>query len=264
MSWWEFKYKRHTVEKTGSYTSTYLLMWLLWEAQYPNFHCSYAHMPFLLLPAFLHSFLLSLIFLILLFPHSVFLSLLFSCFYFFIFLGTGPLLPSLIDDQYAYMNYADMFLALDKDMNGTLSKQELREYADGTLTDIFIERGKTESAYAYAPFNVSFLRIYGMFKMCGPLQLWSLFLTISFIFCNYCLKLSYRSHSCSSHWNLAVQDTYLTLNLGICFKIALQSKLGRDLAMSLLLILGPNWWALVPEWVSCLIKGFPCQFLLWW
>nr|GME00463.1 probable serine/threonine-protein phosphatase 2A regulatory subunit B'' subunit TON2 [Ipomoea batatas] len=34
----------------------------------------------------------------------------------------------------------DMFLALDKDMNGTLSKQELREYADGTLTDIFIER----------------------------------------------------------------------------------------------------------------------------
>lgn len=35
----------------------------------------------------------------------------------------------------------DMFLALDKDMNGTLSKQELREYADGTLTDIFIERG---------------------------------------------------------------------------------------------------------------------------
>ncbi|GAB4851252.1 Probable serine/threonine-protein phosphatase 2A regulatory subunit B'' subunit ton2 [Ancistrocladus abbreviatus] len=35
----------------------------------------------------------------------------------------------------------DMFLALDKDMNGTLSKQELLEYADGTLTDIFIERG---------------------------------------------------------------------------------------------------------------------------
>ncbi|CAA3003972.1 probable serine threonine- phosphatase 2A regulatory subunit B subunit TON2, partial [Olea europaea subsp. europaea] len=34
----------------------------------------------------------------------------------------------------------DMFLALDKDMNGTLSKQELQEYADGTLTDIFIER----------------------------------------------------------------------------------------------------------------------------
>lgn len=40
------------------------------------------------------------------------------------------------------LNLADMFLALDKDMNGTLSKQELREYADGTLTDIFIERGK--------------------------------------------------------------------------------------------------------------------------
>lgn len=36
----------------------------------------------------------------------------------------------------------DMFLALDKDANGTLSKQELREYADGTLTEIFIERGK--------------------------------------------------------------------------------------------------------------------------
>ncbi|KAH7844548.1 hypothetical protein Vadar_029218 [Vaccinium darrowii] len=35
-----------------------------------------------------------------------------------------------------------MFLALDKDMNGTLNKQELREYADGTLTDIFIERGR--------------------------------------------------------------------------------------------------------------------------
>ncbi|XP_078440529.1 tonneau 2 (TON2) isoform X2 [Wolffia australiana] len=34
----------------------------------------------------------------------------------------------------------DMFLALDKDMNGTLSKPELKEYADGTLTDIFIER----------------------------------------------------------------------------------------------------------------------------
>ncbi|GMP76670.1 hypothetical protein CsSME_00033251 [Camellia sinensis var. sinensis] len=38
----------------------------------------------------------------------------------------------------------DMFLALDKDMNGTLSKQELREYVDGTLTDIFIERAFDE------------------------------------------------------------------------------------------------------------------------
>ncbi|XP_020517973.1 probable serine/threonine-protein phosphatase 2A regulatory subunit B'' subunit TON2 [Amborella trichopoda] len=37
----------------------------------------------------------------------------------------------------------EMFLALDKDINGTLSKQELREYADGTLTEIFIERGET-------------------------------------------------------------------------------------------------------------------------
>ncbi|KAG6491523.1 hypothetical protein ZIOFF_046455 [Zingiber officinale] len=36
----------------------------------------------------------------------------------------------------------DMFLALDKDKNGTLSKQELKEYAEGTLTEIFIERGK--------------------------------------------------------------------------------------------------------------------------
>ncbi|KAM3400928.1 hypothetical protein ACQJBY_005630 [Aegilops geniculata] len=34
----------------------------------------------------------------------------------------------------------DMFLALDKDTNGTLSKQELKEYADGTLTEIFVER----------------------------------------------------------------------------------------------------------------------------
>lgn len=37
--------------------------------------------------------------------------------------------------------FADMFLTLDKDMNGTLSKQELKDYADGTLTEIFIERG---------------------------------------------------------------------------------------------------------------------------
>ena len=36
---------------------------------------------------------------------------------------------------------ADVFLSLDKDMNGTLSKQELQEYAEGTLTEIFIERG---------------------------------------------------------------------------------------------------------------------------
>ncbi|KAK9136968.1 hypothetical protein Sjap_007562 [Stephania japonica] len=38
----------------------------------------------------------------------------------------------------------DLFLALDKDMNGTLSKQELREYADSSLTDIFIERAFDE------------------------------------------------------------------------------------------------------------------------
>lgn len=40
------------------------------------------------------------------------------------------------------LSCVDMFLALDKDMSGTLCKQELKEYADGTLTDIFIERGK--------------------------------------------------------------------------------------------------------------------------
>ncbi|CAL5415695.1 unnamed protein product [Camellia sinensis] len=47
----------------------------------------------------------------------------------------------------AYSNQfssADMFLALNKDMNGTLSKQELREYVDGTQTDIFIERAFDE------------------------------------------------------------------------------------------------------------------------
>jgi serine/threonine-protein phosphatase 2A regulatory subunit B'' len=37
--------------------------------------------------------------------------------------------------------YVDTFLGLDKDMNGTLSKEELQAYADGTLTEIFIERG---------------------------------------------------------------------------------------------------------------------------
>ncbi|KAM0988322.1 hypothetical protein ACFX13_012517 [Malus domestica] len=34
----------------------------------------------------------------------------------------------------------DMFIALDKDSSQSLSKQELREYADGTLTEIIIER----------------------------------------------------------------------------------------------------------------------------
>ncbi|KAG0572471.1 hypothetical protein KC19_VG098100 [Ceratodon purpureus] len=34
----------------------------------------------------------------------------------------------------------DTFLGLDKDMNGTLSKEEVHAYADGTLTKIFIER----------------------------------------------------------------------------------------------------------------------------
>ncbi|GJV22163.1 probable serine/threonine-protein phosphatase 2A regulatory subunit B'' subunit TON2 [Tanacetum coccineum] len=59
----------------------------------------------------------------------------------------------------------DVFLALDIDMNGTLSKQELREYADGTLTDIFIERafdehlrcGKSGNANAWEMDFESFL-----------------------------------------------------------------------------------------------------------
>nr|GFA92124.1 probable serine/threonine-protein phosphatase 2A regulatory subunit B'' subunit TON2 [Tanacetum cinerariifolium] len=38
----------------------------------------------------------------------------------------------------------DTFLDLDKDANGTISKEELRDYADGTLTDIFIERAFDE------------------------------------------------------------------------------------------------------------------------
>ena len=48
-----------------------------------------------------------------------------------------------MDIRVWYLPYvcADMFLALDKDQNGTLGKQELKEYADGTLTEIFIERG---------------------------------------------------------------------------------------------------------------------------
>jgi len=54
---------------------------------------------------------------------------------------------------------ADTFLGLDKDMNGTLSKEELQAYADGTLTEIFIERG--------------------MFYRCKPLQLICFFKTVS-------------------------------------------------------------------------------------
>ncbi|KAI3677761.1 hypothetical protein L6452_37029 [Arctium lappa] len=38
----------------------------------------------------------------------------------------------------------DTFLDLDKDTNGTLGKEELGAYADGTLTDIFIERAFDE------------------------------------------------------------------------------------------------------------------------
>lgn len=45
-------------------------------------------------------------------------------------------------DVFLFFFFSDMFLALDKDTNGTLSKQELKEYADGTLTEIFIERGR--------------------------------------------------------------------------------------------------------------------------
>lgn len=53
---------------------------------------------------------------------------------------------------------ADMFLALDKDMNGTLSKQELQEYADGTLTEIFIERGR--EATPVSPFKFFYLFLF--------------------------------------------------------------------------------------------------------
>ncbi|KAJ0727030.1 putative serine/threonine-protein phosphatase 2A regulatory subunit B'' subunit gamma [Helianthus annuus] len=35
----------------------------------------------------------------------------------------------------------DMFIDLDKDANGTISDEELQGYADGTLTEIFIQRG---------------------------------------------------------------------------------------------------------------------------
>lgn len=52
---------------------------------------------------------------------------------------------------------ADMFIALDKDANGTLSKQELREYADGTLTEIFIERGTLLSICFLKVYNFSWL-----------------------------------------------------------------------------------------------------------
>lgn len=55
------------------------------------------------------------------------------------------------------MHSVDMFLALDKDMNGTLSKQELREYADGTLTEIFIERGKHSIKMRRFSFNLLYI-----------------------------------------------------------------------------------------------------------
>ncbi|KAL7608036.1 hypothetical protein Lser_V15G10524 [Lactuca serriola] len=41
----------------------------------------------------------------------------------------------------------DAFLDLDKDGNSTLSKEELQGYADGTLTDIFIERAFDEHVH---------------------------------------------------------------------------------------------------------------------
>lgn len=37
----------------------------------------------------------------------------------------------------------------DKDASGSLSKQELKEYADGTLTEIFIERGKLQTFFGH-------------------------------------------------------------------------------------------------------------------
>jgi hypothetical protein len=42
----------------------------------------------------------------------------------------------------------DLLIALDKDNSHTLSKQELREYGDGTLTEIFIERDEYDKALA--------------------------------------------------------------------------------------------------------------------
>ncbi|KAJ9549573.1 hypothetical protein OSB04_022116 [Centaurea solstitialis] len=49
------------------------------------------------------------------------------------------------NDNWFSLAYAqricDTFLDLDKDTNGTLGKEELGNYADGSLTDIFIERG---------------------------------------------------------------------------------------------------------------------------
>lgn len=73
-----------------------------------------------------------------------------------------------------------MFLALDKDTNGTLSKQELKEYADGTLTEIFIERGTllnftittlvTNSISSYLPHSsIPYMLLFNilMFKVCS-------------------------------------------------------------------------------------------------
>lgn len=62
---------------------------------------------------------------------------------------------------------ADMFLALDKDMNGTLSKQELREYADGTLTEIFIERGR--EATPVSPFKFFYFFYFLKISLCPSL-----------------------------------------------------------------------------------------------
>ena len=59
-----------------------------------------------------------------------------------------------------------MFLALDKDMNGTLSKQELKEYADGTLTEIFIERGRIQLYYLFFKVFQDFLCLILMQSCC--------------------------------------------------------------------------------------------------
>lgn len=48
----------------------------------------------------------------------------------------------------------DIFILLDKDNNGTLSKQELREYADGALTEIIIERGMHKNLNIHYLYNV--------------------------------------------------------------------------------------------------------------
>lgn len=43
--------------------------------------------------------------------------------------------------RYWEMGFVDVFFVFDKDMNGSFNKEELKEYVDGILIDIFIEWG---------------------------------------------------------------------------------------------------------------------------